>query len=170
MNARTALLLVNLLLLGGSGGLIYYLANSTYSTPYELRDADTLLAMVDRGYKVAAEEPSVVMEATRRLRSAKDFMRVLYTQTPTPTNTPAPTPTPVPLSVVLHSWAVQSLDDDSVDVLDQRTNEAFTLELNGGSRVVEFQGQNFDVTCCQIDLDKLEVGFCANGVMTIKTL
>lgn len=167
MSTRHAFQLLNVLLLAVAGWLIYYLANSSYTPPPEVRDVEVIEQMTP---KPPPEDLTSARDAGMRLRKAPNFMRVLFTLSPTPTATPPPTPTPIPLSVVLHSWQVLSLDDSGVDVLDQRTNEGFTLKLRGEPVEVEFQGVKYAVTCCQIDLDKLEVGFCANGVMTIKTL
>lgn len=171
MSQRRIFMIINLALVAVCGMLGYYLANASYSKPGEIGDALELLTEAD-ARPAGTPAPATQSASFPSLKKGTDIMRPLYALTPTPTPTPPPTPMPLRMVDMLDSWIVKSMDAATVLVLDQRSNEEFTLTLNGEERSVTLQGQTIKVKLCGIDLNKspFEAKMCDNrGESVVKT-
>lgn len=152
MNQRRLFTLLNLLLVGGCGALIYYLANVSYFEPPEIRETVGLLKKSESNYSAAGQSaPADPKIAYPKLNNVHIF-DVLYKLTPTPTPTPRPTATPVPLADMLHPWALGAITADSITVTDQATKEEFELKIGGPGRSVTALGATITVTLEKVDM------------------
>lgn len=164
MNQKRGFLLLNLTLIAVSGGMIYLLATATYSRPSELDDVQVLLDRVQENRAGSVRRVTIELDFPYLNEKYRNFMRALFTLTPTPPPTPPPTPTPIPLATVLSTWAINSMDETSVLIVDGRTNEEFELSIGSPARRVEYQGTSRFVTLCgaNVDVDPPEATFCSD--------
>jgi hypothetical protein len=165
MNRQRAFVLTNLSLAAASCFFIYYLVfQSDLEDSAELREAELWLEALEHlDAASGGEEPTTFSEEYPALVSPRNIARALFTQTPTPIPTPPPTPTPVPLGAIIGSWAVVSMDEASVIVLDQKTGLEVELQLDGGPFKASFQGQEAMVRLTRINFEEGYAEFSGNG-------
>lgn len=150
------LTIVNLILVLLAGACIWYIVSVPYIEPAEIRNVrDTLRKMT------TYDPPVVTGDGTdAQLYSALDkrFMQPLYSPTPTPTPTPSPTPKPPDLHQGTAAWKIQSMDTESVDFLEERLGEFFSMTLRGpGRETQDAQGQTMQVILDAIDFETMSV-------------
>ncbi len=169
MNQRRAFVTINVVLTATCLALVYYLASSSSGPPPELAKAERMVALIPEPAE-SGGTPTEHRLNPIQFTTPKDyrFMNALYALSPTPTPTAKPTATPIPISGVTASWVITAMEETSVSITDQRTNEEFEMSLNGGGKAVEFQGQTLTIKLCAIDLesDPPQAKFCA-GAQTV---
>jgi hypothetical protein len=152
MNQRRIFTAINLLLVAGSGFLIYYLANAAYVEPPEIRQARERMKGTETEFNI--EGPQAAPGATvnyDKLGNVQIFTG-LYTPTPAPTQPPKPTPTPVPLAMILHPWTIVSMDRDVITILDQAAAEEFEMRVGGPPRTMSNAGGTATMSLESIDV------------------